>query len=491
MSSVTTELKVGAFTIAALAMVAFGYVYTFDGVRSGQDTYMVNLSVPNADGIWEGTAVRLAGVDIGAVDDIQLNGNQALLKLRVLRQYELPADSLGELRSSGMLGERFVAVDPGRSSAILPDEGHLSFGDEPGDLDEITRQVELISDDIKAITGAMREVAENKDNTEHLEATMANVDALSMELRLIAEQNRQDINAIVKSVARLTASLEDFTAETSRDVDEEMDKLHLATDTLNAALEDVEHITSKVDNGEGTLGALVNDRHTIDALNDTLENANAVIESFSGLHAKVYYLGRFYMGSQPNDPSFFYGNPLAPNLAGGMGYSGSNTIGIELHSSEDFWWVFEVNDYPQGRLTSEEHFFPEQGTHYTEWTRSLDYRFTFQMAKRWYNLGLRLGIKEGGGGIGLTYYTFNDRLLLMADAFDFTFGAYPALQDSGIPNVRLSARAEPVDHLWFEAGTEQVILGAKYGYYTGYMGGGFHFTDNDVKLLLSTLPLGL
>ncbi|NCG19193.1 MAG: MCE family protein [Rhodobacterales bacterium] len=491
MSSITTELKVGAFTLVAVAMVGFGYLYTFDGVRSGQDTYTVNLTVPNADGIWEGTSVRLAGVDIGAVDLIELDGSHARLKLSVLSQYELPADSLGELRSSGMLGERFVAVDPGRSSAIISDEGHLTFGDEPGDLDAITRQVELISEDIKAITGAMREVAENRDNADHLEATMANVDALSMSLRLIAEQNRTDVNAIVASVARLTTSLESFTVETSRDVDEEMDKLHLATDTLNAALDDVEHITSKVNAGEGTLGALVNDRQTIDALNDTLDNANAVIESFSGLHAKVYYFGRLYLGSQPNDPSFFYGNPLAPNLAGGLGYSGSNTIGMELHPSEDFWWIFEVNDYPQGKLTSTEHYFPEQGTHYTEWTRSLDYRFTFQMAKRWYNLGLRLGIKEGGGGLGVTYYTLNDRLLLMVDVFDFTFGAYPALQDSGIPNVRLSARAEPIDHLWFETGTEQVILGAKYGYYTGYLGGGFHFTDDDVKLLFSTLPLGL
>ena len=233
----------------------------------------------------------------------------------------------------------------------------------------------------------MREFVENSDNVDHAEATLANVDALTLELRLMAEQNRHDINAIVDSVRRLTESLEDFTTETAEDVDVEMDKLHDATDELDKALEDVTSITGKIDRGEGTLGALVNDRETIDALNETIDNANAVIESFSGLHAEVYYLGRVYVGSQPQDPAFFYGNPLAPNANGGLGYSGSNTLGVGLYPQEDFWWNFEVNDYPQGAIRAEERYYPDLGTAYTEWTRRLDYRFTFQMNKRWWDVG--------------------------------------------------------------------------------------------------------
>jgi phospholipid/cholesterol/gamma-HCH transport system substrate-binding protein len=391
-----------------------------------------------------------------------------------------------------MLGERYIAVDPGRANAMLPDGGRLDFGEEPGDFDAITREVERISVDIKAITGALREVVENDKNTEHVEATLANVDALSLELRLLAEQNRADITAIVDSVRRLSESLEDFTAETSSDVDQEMDKLHEATDQLNAALEDVESITGKIDRGEGTLGALVNDRETIDSLNETLDNANAVIESFSGMHAEVYYIGRVYVGTQPGDPAFFYGNPLAPAVAGSdLGYAGSNTLGMELHPQEDFWWVFEVNDYPQGAISAEEHYFPELGTSYTEWTRKIDYRFTFQMSKRWWDLAFRLGVKENGGGVGITWYGLNDRLTVSGDAFDFAFGSYPALEAAGTPNLRLALRAEPIDRIWLEAGAEQLLLGARYGYATGFIGAGFHFTDDDVKLLFATLPLGL
>lgn len=488
--SFTTEAKVGAFTLATLGLVAFGYSFTLDGLKTGDAAYTLYLHVPSADGIWEGTPVRVAGVDIGAVEEISVDGDRALLMLRVKEGHPLPLDSVGELRSSGMLGERYIGVDPGRQDGALPDGGTLEFGDAPGDFDAITRQVEDISGDIKAITAALREVVEDDRNQEHLEGTLANIDALSLELRLIAEQNRADINAIVGSIRRLSASLESFTDETARDVDVEMDKLHEATDALDRTLDEMESIASKIDGGEGTLGALVNDRETIDALNETLDNANAVIESFSGLHAEVYYLGRVYMGTQPSDPAFFYGNPLAP-AESGLGYSGSNTLGMSLHPQEDFWWTFEVNDYPQGVITAEERFYPDLGAAYTEWTRRIDYRFTFMMNKRWWNVSMRLGVKENGGGVGMSMYALQDRLVVSADLFDFAFGSYPALDAAGLPNSRVGVRLEPIDRLWLEAGAEQMLLGARYDYFTGYVGAGFHFSDDDIKLLFATLPLGL
>lgn len=487
----SNELKVGAFTIGALGLLLFGYVFTYDGVSDAEGAYTVHLLAPSADGVWEGTPVKLAGVDIGGIESIEVDGNQARILLSVESHYQLPTDSVAEMRSSGMLGERYIAIDPGRAETSIPDGGRIAFGEEPGDLDAITREVELISQDVKAITGVLREVVEDDANREHLEATIANVDALSYELRTMAEQNRQDIGAIVDSVRRLSESLEAFTTETSEDVDVEMSKLHEATDALDTALDDLTSITGKIDRGEGTLGALVNDRETIDALNETIDNANAVIESVSGLHAEVYYLGRLYGGTQPQDPAFFYGNPLAPNLDGGWGYAGSNTLGLFLNPQEDFGWIFEVNDYPQGSITAEQRFYPDLGTSYTEWTRKIDYRFTFQMQKRWWDLGFRLGVKENGGGVGVTWYGFNDRVSLSGDAFDFAFGSYPALEASGTPNVRVALRAEPIERIWVEAGTEQLLLSARYGYFTGFVGAGFHFTDDDIKMLLATLPIGL
>jgi len=337
----------------------------------------------------------------------------------------------------------------------------------------------------------LREMIENDANTDAIEATLQNVEDLTAEVESLVSRNSRDIDAIVDSVGRLTASLEGFAMDVSQDVDQEMTQLQDATATLQEALQDVESITSKIDDGEGTIGALINDSTTVDSINDTIDNVNDVVEGFSGLKAEVYYTGRYYFGTQPDDPVFYYGNPLAPNLEGGIGSSGANTVGVRLSSMEDFWYLFEIVDHPQGTVDWTETYAPEIGEVYTEWVRKPAFRLTFMMEKRWGNFSFRLGIKESGGGVGVTWYAARDRVQVQADLFDFDLGSFPALASRGTPNTRLLFRWEPLPKIYAEVGTEQVFLQARYNYLTAFGGVGFHFNDDDIKLLLATLPLGL
>ena len=481
--SISNEFKVGIFVLVATAIVILSYRWVLDGVKPDERSYVVFMRVPTADGMWEGTPVRMAGVEVGGIKDIQVDGDRARLTLEIREQYELPTDTTGSITSSGMLGERFIALQPGTDKAVVPEQGVIQLGSEPGDLDEIMRQVEDIAGDIKVVTAELAEIADNDDNREALEATLQNVEQLTEELALIASQNHRDINEIVDAIERLTTTLADASEETAKDIDVEMEKIHELTDTMQSTMDDLESITGKIDDGEGTLGALVNDDETIDALNDTIESVNEVVESFSGLRAEVYYEGRYYYGTQPTDPQFFYGNPLH----GG----GANTIGINLRPQEDFWWIFEVNDYPQGTVTYTEHFFAETGEHYREYERQPNFRLTFMMSKRWRNTSFRLGIKENGGGIGMSQYLFDDALEVKLDVFDFDLGSYPAVASSGLPNSRVLVRYSPMRNLYFDVGSEQILLGVTYDYYTFFAGGGFSFTDDDIKLLLATLPLGI
>lgn len=482
MRSWSSEFKVGLFVLLTTLLVFGSYLWSFDGVRADEESYTARMVVGTATGLYPGTPVRIAGVEIGAIDAIDLSGDRAELTLRIRAQYELPTDTEGELKSQGLLGDYYVRIYPGTADDRLPEGGRIATRAEPGDIGVLTQNLETISDDIAAITKVLREVVENRENTDHVESSLANIDALTAELRLIAEQNRSDIAAIVDSVRRLTESLEGYTDDIAADVDDEMERLKDLTDHLDDAATDLSSITGKVDRGEGTLGALINDDTTIDSLNDTLDEVNTVVRSFSGLRPQIYYTGRYFFGSQPNDlDTFFYGNP--------MHLAGMNVIGIKLRAHEDFWYRFEIVDHPQGVINQRQVIREETGTVESRWIRDLKYRFTFQMEKRWGDFSFRLGLKENGGGVGATYYAFDDKLQIQADAFDFFFGSYPAVQDSGLPNLRVLARYEPWRNVYVEAGAEQIILGAKYGYGTGFLGVGFTFTDDDIKLLLSTLPL--
>ncbi len=481
MAGYSNEFKVGLFVVVAAGLMIGGYLWSFDGVHPAEPQYRVTVGVPSADGLWIGTPVKLAGVEVGAVDKITIDGSRAVLTLVIREQYQLPVDSVAELKSSGLLGDRYVAVFPGTEDAVVANEGVLELRHKGGDLDKITQQVEDITLDVKAITGVVRELVENRSNTEHVESSLANVDALTETIKLIVIENRRDIDAITDSIRRLSESLEGYSADASAGINQELDKLQTATDTLQRTLDDVESVTSKIDEGQGTIGALINERETVDAINDTIENVNSVVDSFSSLRAEVYWHHRFYMGSNPTHPDFFDGNPLKN--------TGSNVLGIRLRPAEDFFWSFEINDYPTGTLNYEERFIPDLGEVYTTWIREPKVRWTFQMHKRWYNFEGRLGIKESGGGFGASYFLADDKVRVEADLFDFTFGSYPVLESSGLPNLRVGVVWEPYRNIYFHAGAEQVLLGARYDYFTGFIGGGFRFDDDQIKLLFAMLPI--
>lgn len=484
-----SNVRVGLFTLLGLGVIVGGWVWSNDGLRPDEAAYRLRLRVPTADGLWDGSAVRIAGVEVGVVERIEVDGDEAVLVLAVRSAWRLPTDTVASVRAAGMLGDRFVALDPGDDVGFLGDGDVLRLDVMPGDLDAVLRDASEISEDLVAVADALRQVAEQRENRDHVEALLANVDALTAALAGMAQRNADDLDALVAALRRLGENLDAASRDLDPRLDAQLDKLSTATDRLTETLESAASVAAKIDGGQGSLGALVNDRTLVDDVDEAVVSATEVIESFSGLRADVYYQGRMYVGSQPDDPSFFFGNPVAPST-GRVGVSGGNTLGIALYPQEDFWWSFEVNDYPVGSLSTEERFYPESGIVTTEWVRKDNYRFSFLVNKRWADVAFRLGVLEDGGGAGVAGFLLRDRLRLSADVFDFGWGSYPALESAGIPNLRLAARAEPLRHVWFEAGAEQVLLGARYGYATGFVGLGFHFADDDVKLLLSTLPVG-
>lgn len=501
----SNELKVGLFVLATLAALVGVYFFTYDGLFAGPGTYAVTLRAPRADGLNEGTAVKLAGVNIGSVRRVGLVGGQAEIELVLDRRYQLPIDSTGELKATGLLGDYFVMVTLGENdAAMLQDGDRMAYGKSPGDLDNITRNVELLSEDLIAMSKILREMVEDRSNRDNIEATLDNTRALTEELRGIAERNQRDVRAIVQSIRRLSESLEGVVSSTGDNLDEEFDKIKLATDTLQRSLDDIASITGKVDRGEGTIGALINERETVDSINQAFDGVTEIVESWTGLQADVYNWNRVYFGTHPSRMPG--GGPISPEQAreifppfGRNRYNmiSGHAIGVDLRPQEDFWYTFELISHPIGNITHNEYQLPSrfgggESVFFQEWRVTQAFRYSFMINKRWHNWAFRVGVKESSGGGGLSYFAARDRVQLHVDAFDWTYGGYPAVNDPDLLgfNTRLLFRYEPMRGMFFETGTEQIATGLRYGFVTGFVGAGFHFTDNDIKLLLAALPIG-
>ena len=116
MSHNTTEILVGGAVLAGALAFAI-YAGQATGLSTGGDGYELNASFRSLEGVGVGTDVRLAGVKIGTVTNVELNPEtyRADTRFSVRNGIEIPDDSAAVVASEGLLGGNFLEIVPGGS----------------------------------------------------------------------------------------------------------------------------------------------------------------------------------------------------------------------------------------------------------------------------------------------------------------------------------------------------------------------------------------
>lgn len=122
------ETAVGAIVIV-IAAAFFLFAYTVSGKGSTSGGYHVTAAFDNVEGINVGSDVRMAGIKIGTVTGQSLDPEtfQAVLKLEIARDVPLADDTTAKITAEGLLGSKFVALDPGGSETHLSEGGVITY----------------------------------------------------------------------------------------------------------------------------------------------------------------------------------------------------------------------------------------------------------------------------------------------------------------------------------------------------------------------------
>ena len=138
MSAVTIEREpiIGAAVLAVgIAIMALAYASNGERAATGYD---LEAQFNKAEGIGVGAAVRLSGVDVGKVVAQTLDDRfQAHLILRIAPSIKLPKDSAALIQTDGLLGSKFVALQPGSDDANLKPGDHFQFTQSSMNLNDI------------------------------------------------------------------------------------------------------------------------------------------------------------------------------------------------------------------------------------------------------------------------------------------------------------------------------------------------------------------
>lgn len=121
MNSRKIEFAVGLFVIAGLAAAAYLAIRIGGGRLVSPDTYELTARFTNASGLKPGSSVRVAGVSIGDVTKVTLKPDDmaALVSFRVPAALKLDDDTVAAVKSTGLIGEKFISLKPGGSGTAL------------------------------------------------------------------------------------------------------------------------------------------------------------------------------------------------------------------------------------------------------------------------------------------------------------------------------------------------------------------------------------
>ena len=119
------EIIVGLFVLLGLIGIFFLAFRIGKSEFIGQKTYELTAVFNNLSGVSENARVEISGVRVGSVEAIELNVDfQAMVTLKLPEHLKLDDDTIAAVKTSGLIGDRFIELLPGGSGIQL----------EPGDL---------------------------------------------------------------------------------------------------------------------------------------------------------------------------------------------------------------------------------------------------------------------------------------------------------------------------------------------------------------------
>ena len=478
----STAAKVGAFFLVVLAITGL-LIWKIEDLRIGRGApRKITVQFQNVAGLDEKTAVRVAGVSVGKVSKIRLVEGKALVDVDLDPNVALRQGASASIESRGLLGEKYVELVPGPFGASpLPDNAVI-VGGVPVSFDEITKLARDIEVDIKSITKSLKASLGGEAGEERLGDIVENMRLISQEVRAMVETNRVSVDATVANFRAFSAAMKDLVARVDSvvasnqgnvssgiaNIREISEKLETTTDNLN-------QITGRIREGEGTVGKLVQSDETHKNLNDALV---AVKEGVAGLNKAIGAVGKMKIDLGMR-------SEYLPTLSRGKAYF---TLDLDPTTSPRFYRV-ELSSQPFGKrkntTTIETTTFPDGHTERTVTDteeRKDEFAISALFGYRWRDWVIRAGLLESRGGAGVDYVALKDRLRFSADLWDFN------RPDDFSAHAKLTGRYYLSPSVFVTAGWDD-FLNRKRDADSVFFGAGQRWSDDDIKYLLGSIPL--
>lgn len=139
MKKSSLELAVGVFVIIGLLCVGYLTVKLGKMELLGDNYYTLYAKFSSATGLKPGSNVEIAGVPIGQVEAISLEPVLKIAKvaLKIENGIELEEDAIASIKTSGLIGDKFIMITPGGAMDMIPAGGTITETESALDIEDL------------------------------------------------------------------------------------------------------------------------------------------------------------------------------------------------------------------------------------------------------------------------------------------------------------------------------------------------------------------
>jgi len=326
---ISKEFKVGFYIALAIFIIYWGMNYLKGNDVFARDKVFYAV-YDNTEGLTPAKSVVINGFPIGQIDAIYFHpdlSGRLVVKMKQLKEYPVPRNSIAKIHSVGFLGEKNIQLILGDSQELLQYGDTLKGGLEASLTDEVSAQVApikakaenlLLSLDtvVSLLSGFLTPTTQRnfESSFESLKNTFDNLESTSNILSKYLNDNHANFDKITKNLESISTTL----ASNNDNINQVLSNVNVITDSIkrldfsatinkfNNTLVQLDEVITKVNTGDGTAGQIINNPDLYTNLEDATYSLNRLLLDLKYnpnkyLNFSIFGNSRYYTEEEIND----------------------------------------------------------------------------------------------------------------------------------------------------------------------------------------------
>ncbi len=266
----TLETRLGIFV--ALVVIAAVLILETVGGEHFQPGYQLHALFDNVQDLKNGNQVKMAGVEIGRVQGITITNNKVLVTMKLREKSQVKTDSKATVKFAGLMGQNFVSVEFGSPSAPRAAEGAYLPTEEQPDFSKMMAKLENVATGVESLTKSF---------------TGFQIDKLLGPFTDFMKANQEPLTASIANLKTISTRITDGEGTVGMLINDKslynsamatVSNLNDTAAELKLTIADARKVVDQVNAGQGTIGKLMHDETLFNETTTSMTNLKEILQ---------------------------------------------------------------------------------------------------------------------------------------------------------------------------------------------------------------------